>query len=264
MKEMNEDRNRRSRRGRRGLAVLAMAVGAMGVGSPQSARADDFWNTSVTNSDWNTAGNWQSGIPTSSSGVVRITSNFSSETVLLDVTPPTLTALAIGSTTNDGVDTLNQTLNFNINVGFEVIGGLGAVGSGVHTQSAGTNTYTSYLDVANDGGIGVYYLQNTGKIILTGTGGGQENLVVGDEGDGTFNQSGGTITSSVPLYLGYETGGVGGFHPGSGGTSTFGTTGSKPKPLHRLRRNHHRHLHDEQQRRYVHAHRQRQRLCGRW
>ena len=57
MKEMNEDRNRQSEHRRRSLAVLAMAVGAMGMGNPQSIRADDLWTGNSSNS-WNTSGNW--------------------------------------------------------------------------------------------------------------------------------------------------------------------------------------------------------------
>jgi fibronectin-binding autotransporter adhesin len=90
---------------------------------------------------------------------------------------------------------------------------VGDNGTGIFTQTGGTNTNTSgSLFIAFLGGsTGTYTLSNNNSSLSTG----QE--IVGDLGAGIFNQSGGSNSSSS-LAIGFE--------PGGTGTYTLSNTGS--------------------------------------
>ena len=120
---------------------------------------------------------------------------------------------------------------------------IGDLGTGTFTQTGGTNAVGSgsFLIVgAVSGSIGTYSLSDTG--ILTANG----EEYIGDEGAGTFNQSGGThtINGGQNLNLGYVNGSlgtynltagnvnvgdsvyVGGSNSGAGGTGVFNVSGN--------------------------------------
>ncbi len=99
-----------------------------------------------------------------------------------------------------GVLTLNAGSVINSLNGSEFFVGNGPNGNGTLTQNAGSITTNNWTVVGrNDGGAatGVYNM-NGGS--FTKTGGGQ--FIVGDNGNGTVNQTGGTITCNNEYWVG--------------------------------------------------------------
>ena len=90
---------------------------------------------------------------------------------------------------------------------------VGDAGRGTFTQTGGTHT-AGGLNVATAGGTGAYALGGTGTLVVNG------NALIGSGGIGTFTQTAGTNNVSGTLYLGF---------PGQGsattGTGTFNLSG---------------------------------------
>ena len=121
-------------------------------------------------------------------------------------------------------------------------------GTGTFTQTGGTNTVSRTLAVGAEGGLGTYDLSGgtlsstssdiggivigvkaggTGIFSLSGSGNVEAHReLVGNEGTGTFNQSGGTHTISLVLVMGNASGGNGTYNL-SGGTLDAGSAGNQ-------------------------------------
>jgi len=85
---------------------------------------------------------------------------------------------------------------------------VGNSGNGTFTQTGGTNSITSgsWLYIANNtGSIGTYTLSASASLIASG------NEQVGNNGNGTFTQTGGTNTISFDLQIGSQPGATGNF-----------------------------------------------------
>jgi hypothetical protein len=115
-----------------------------------------------------------------------------------------------------------QSSAVNLTVGNELIGYGVAGAHAAHTQSNGTNTNTGLLHLGFDtGSVGTYNLSGNGVLQA------QTNnalVYIGENGIGVFNQSGGSFTvgsvsANTPLYLGYAAGSSGTYNL-SGGTLT--------------------------------------------
>ena len=161
--------------------------------------------------------------------------NQSGGTITINSSDALAVGLQNGSTGNYSLSGGTLTAN-----GHEFIGDLG---TGTFTQTGGTNAVGSgsFLIVgAVSGSIGTYSLSDTG--ILTANG----EEYIGDEGAGTFNQSGGThtINGGQNMNLGYVNGSlgtynltagnvnvgdsvyVGGSNSGAGGMGVFNVSGN--------------------------------------
>jgi len=187
----------------------------------------DYWKDGISNGNWSGSNNWSatassgqdnSGPPDANANVYITHADAVSRVATLDENVAIQT-LQIGNT-GGGTDTLSQTSAFNLTMNSEQVGiGTGAVG--VHTQSAGTNTYSNALIVgASSGSSGTYNLSGTGNVNISASTTGALGMCVGENGSGTFNQSGGSVTvggaANANLYLGYN----------GGGTGTYALSGS--------------------------------------
>ena len=167
--------------------------------SPPPARADDTWN--VQSGDWSSAGNWSGGLPTSSTNA----DIYNGGTATITTTGDACSSLYLGNATGSGSVQMtvgSLTVNGNAVVGYS--------GTGNFTQSGGTNTITSELDLGNGSGSnGTYSLSGSGRLSTSGED-------VGDSGAGNFAQSGGTNAISGMLWLGYWSSGSGTYSLSSG------------------------------------------------
>ena len=94
---------------------------------------------------------------------------------------------------------------------------VGTAGTGTLNQSGGSNTISGGLDIGNQAGaLGTYMHSGSATLFVTGTAG----ETIGDNGTGTFIQTGGTNNASNLFYVGFET--------GSSGTYTLSGTGDFP------------------------------------
>ncbi|HEX4053872.1 MAG TPA: NF038122 family metalloprotease [Tepidisphaeraceae bacterium] len=92
---------------------------------------------------------------------------------------------------------------------------VGIAGTGTLNQSGGSNTISGGLDIGNQAGaLGTYMLSGSATLSVTDTAG----ETIGDNGTGTFIQTGGTNNASNLFYVGFET--------GSSGTYTLSGTGA--------------------------------------
>jgi hypothetical protein len=150
-----------------------------------------YWKNSAASGNWSGVGNWSAtgaagtdnaGPP--SGGVVQIVHNDTvNRTITLDRSA-NIYQLSIANT-GGGTDTLVQAGAFNLGMYQENIGS-----GGVHTQSAGLNTYGYALYVGSGTGSGAGTYNLSGGSILMDAQDAQAIAV----GDGAFNQSGGSIT----------------------------------------------------------------------
>jgi hypothetical protein len=161
--------------GRRRNKLLALALGAMPLCLCSTAWADRYWIDSVTAGSWSNGANWNStsatgsggaGAPGSSDNVYLQNTTSSAYTVALDESD-TISTLQIGDA-GGGTDTLSQTGTFNFSMATEQVAAA-SNSVGVHTQSAGTNTYSGVLYVGYGlKSVGTYNLSGTGAIGLSG------------------------------------------------------------------------------------------------
>ncbi|MFO0788977.1 MAG: hypothetical protein U0805_05930 [Pirellulales bacterium] len=172
---------------------------------PVTAEATKFWKNSITTGNWSTGNNWSGvsaagvdngGVPAANEQVRIVNTDGIARTVTLDTNPPALGLVSIdltgaGTTTN----TLLLTSGNNLTSGAMFIGGHNGVtptnGRGTVTQSAGTHTISSGVDLVvgyGAGSSGVYNLSGTGSLIAP------QSIFLGNSGTGTINQSAGTVT----------------------------------------------------------------------
>ncbi|MEJ2092337.1 MAG: hypothetical protein P8X65_09115 [Syntrophobacterales bacterium] len=167
------------------MAQPALAVTKQWVGTP-------------FNNLWTTASNWSpSGEPGAGDDVFVTQSGFFPKTVIYNTSSnPMLSALTVDAT-GWGNITLQQSGNA-LTADNETIG---LDGKGVYDQSGGSNTVntnprSSQLILGyNPTGKGTYNLSGSGSLLAS-------NEIIGSQGAGTFNQSGGTNTITQFLFLG--------------------------------------------------------------
>jgi T5SS/PEP-CTERM-associated repeat protein len=192
-----------------------------------------YWENGTPSGNWSSATPWSavgptgtdaSGPPTAADTVYIANTDALSHIVTLDQSD-TINSLQIGST-GGGTDTLSQTAAYNLTMQTEQVGA-GTASTAIHIQSAGTNSYASALIIgAGTLSSGTYSLSGNGALNIDSTGSGTgAGMFVGYNGNGTFNQSGGTVTVGNStlgnLYVGYNSAGAGTYLL-SGGTLSAG------------------------------------------
>ncbi len=104
-------------------------------------------------------------------------------------------------------DSISRMDGGSLNVRYQYVG---STGTGVFTQTGGTNSISSYLYLGyNSGSTGTYNLSGTGPLSAS-------IQYIGRSGTGTFIQTGGTNTISSNLYLGFNSGSSGTYNLNSG------------------------------------------------
>ncbi len=177
------------------------------------------------NGNWNNAANWSPvGVPASVDNVILGTNSttFQSGPAVVDFdysyAGQTLSNLTLDATGVNSSITLRQSSADSAMVALQVYVG-NTVGGNFYTQSAGSFNAQLFLVLGNEAG-------SSGAYTLTGGTFAASNLYVSFSGNGTFTQSGGTITipSSVGtgnLYVGFIGNGT---FTQSGGTNTISNT----------------------------------------
>ena len=276
------------------LVALAVAGAAGLVAAGRVRAASDYYSGPATGSsaNWNTAGNWSTGIPVAGDDVYLTglilgngTQLASGGNVLYDAaSSPQFNSLSICSS-NSGYIGLFWGTGSNLNATTETLaGGSTAATAAEISQASGTNTVgtlyvgsssydssqeglydlyggtvsggTEYIGAAGSQGVfsqialiyGSTYLygstlnsatsieigsaaQSIGVYNLTGSATGSDtattttaaDLTVGDNGTGTFNQSGGAVTIGGNLYLGRSSAGAVGTY-NLNATGSYGST----------------------------------------
>ena len=148
--------------------------------------ANYTWQLSSGVGDWSNTGDWGGAAPgpndyayISTGGTVAIT-QLGESCGSLAFNAGTITMTGGGLSTTNWED-------IGLNFGY---------GNVIFTQSGGTNSVYDFVLGAFSGSVGTYNL--TGGLLLC-----QNNDNVGDDGSGTFTQSGGTRSSSVGFEVGY-------------------------------------------------------------
>ncbi|HEY7089195.1 MAG TPA: hypothetical protein VH518_13955 [Tepidisphaeraceae bacterium] len=200
--EIDYGRIRCSRRRRLAAAVLAAAVLA-----PEIARCDSHW-TFDGDGSWSDTTKWFPFLPGPTDITLIVHGDAIARNVTLDVDASILD-LVIGNA-GTGTNTLTQNNNFNLTTQYEIVGNTnGSPGHGWHIQSAGSNMYTGSgtggLSVGGFYGTDLHGLPGLGGYVLSG-GAVQvnhANLAVGSGsgGQGTFNQSAGTVSVSNGTFV---------------------------------------------------------------
>jgi uncharacterized protein with beta-barrel porin domain len=226
---------RRMRQWQSVMGALALLLLLMPGGTARAANPN--WVAGIGN--WDTAGNWSTGVvPTSADdaivnnyGTAQIQSNDATALNLIVGNSVTGIGTGTGTVVQTGfTNTVDNNLTLGSQVGssgtyelsnsgsLEVKGDLnvGYSGTGLFKQTGGTNTVDNNLylgKIAPDlalgypGGVGTYELSKTGNLEVKG------DLIVGYQGTGTFNQTGGTNTVDNNLVIASQ--------PGSTGTYNF-------------------------------------------
>jgi T5SS/PEP-CTERM-associated repeat protein len=121
---------------------------------------------------------------------------------------------------NQGGGTLNATLDIGSSAGgngtYNLTGGtlnddliIGDAGAGTFNDTGGTQNVTGNLILGNQAGSqGTYTLSGTGTLNIVADAGGNRNLVVGDSGQGAYNQEHGTVVADN-LFIGEQAGSTG-------------------------------------------------------
>ncbi len=177
------------------LRFLGLAAAALLLLSSQPARADITWN--VPSGDWSVATNWSGGAAPTSTDNADI---FNGGTVTITESPEVCSTLSLGNTAGsgfaemlDGSLTVNASLYYNGEF-------VGSSGIGCFTQSGGTHTIFTYLEVgAASGSSGTYSLGKSGLLSAP-----TEQVGEGYGAVGFFTQTGGT-NSAGNLTVGCST-----------------------------------------------------------
>lgn len=201
-------------RNRRRLSFLTMAAApvlALLARPPLEAFGQTTYTWMGGNGNWSTSTNWNpNGVPGTVNGDTALidTNGASPVSVTYDYSGPasTLSDVTVdytGSATGGG-NTLSISSNLSLNVEIEYFG---EVGAGTADQGNGSNT------VQNSVALGVF-TGSSGTYVLSG--GYLTDVAgveaIGEEGNGTFNQTGGTNTEDLyNIYLGYEQGANGAY-----------------------------------------------------
>ncbi|MGO4882494.1 MAG: beta strand repeat-containing protein [Bryobacteraceae bacterium] len=134
----------------------------------------DAWNTG--SGDWSVAGNWTSGVPTSSSAVTI--GNTTSATVTEDLASASAASLSITSSNELYIapgNSLTVTGATNVSSGAELLVGTGD-GAG-NTLNSGSVTNSGTMDIGN------YYMTSSSTVNVTGTYTGTGGTLVVDSGN---------------------------------------------------------------------------------
>ncbi len=198
----------RSLRSLRFLAVgILAACLSLLLEAPLQA-ASIYWNVGA--GDWSTKTNWtpSTAVPgasdsafVSNGGTVAITQSGSAKYIYLGNN-----AADNGSATLSGTGSLTSVSCF-----------IGYSGTGVFTQTSGTNSVTSQLGIGMDvGGRGTYNLTTTASGVLASA----SSLILGSSGSGIFNQSGAQLVVLSGFILGDNVSGVGSYNLSNGGAAS--------------------------------------------
>jgi fibronectin-binding autotransporter adhesin len=205
------------RRGR--WAALAGAAGAVSLAAlPAYAINTDNWKGGSSN--WNSTGNWSSGIIPAAGDIVNVTgTNGLSFAVTYDF-PGSLTLGTLTIDLTNSGSTGSATLTMTGNTLASVLEYVGVSGVGLLKESAGINNVVGGTLALgqNTGSTGTYLLSGTGSLGSTGS------EILGNGGVGTLTQTGGNdnLTSGASVYLGSLTSGQGFYNLISGGLSLVG------------------------------------------
>jgi hypothetical protein len=222
---MNHNQRQCGRFTRRSLGIgqcVILGTISLPVAAP-FALATDTWTD--TSDNWTVPGDWSSGVPASGDDASIADSDGVSRTINYDYSgvPATLNSLTIDLT--GGTGTAANTLLIagnNLTAASEVIGNNG---SGAITQTGGINTINTQGFVGNNNGsTGIYNLSGTGVLVDNGF----LSIGAGTSANGTVNQSGGTATMTntgdgVTLILG-EVHGVGSYNLSGGSLTSYAET----------------------------------------
>ena len=219
-------------RKRRGAAALAFASMSL---VPVTASADKNWNTAVPDGSWNTASNWvESEVPVSSDNVFVSFNDTENHNISYDGAFSSELRLLLRNL-GSGTTTFLLPSETNLQVGTANIGGDGRA---VVTQSAGMFAATNAMRMADSASGNAVYNLYGGTLEASNT------EYVGENGNATFNQTGGQhyISSSgtySALSIGHNSGSSGSYHLsgtgelvafwntiGRSGSGTFTQTGS--------------------------------------
>ncbi len=164
---------------RRRLAILAILALVQFLPLTPADAVTYFWN--VDSGDWNVASNWDTDSPPPST----------------PSTPPTTSDNAIIDNSGTAIiSTGDPATALNLTVG-------GSIGPGTVQHSGNSLTVGETLILGVDSGSsGEYYLYEDSSSPTLGVTG---NLIVGHEGSGYFEQSGGAVTVGQDLILGNQT-----------------------------------------------------------
>ena len=201
---------------RRAAALLAAAV--LSLAPLRSTRAVTDTYTGPDGGNWNTAANWTT---TGSTHVVPANGDDAVLNGNATITSVNFNANYSGNGLNSltldspgtGSMTLKQTAASTLIAGTETIGNTTHLNA--YTQSAGTNTVTGVLTIANGSNATGNYTLSGGNLNTATTGSVftlSENI--GESGTGTFTQSGGSHTVGTPavnqtLIIGDQASGLG-------------------------------------------------------
>jgi len=211
----------------RNIVSISLIVVVVLTASALAPGATVLWQAGT--GDWSVDANWDGGEPVSgdvtsirNGGTAQVTSSGeitydltvgyqSGEVGTLDISGGSLTVehyltLARYGTGASTVGTVNMT-GGTISAVREYIGDGAGANGGVFNHSGGTNTVSDYLPIGDDASsTGAYNLSGTGILNLTGSTA-EFGMTVGNNGTGTFNQTGGTINGDRKVKVGrYGTG----------------------------------------------------------
>ncbi|WP_279613468.1 ESPR domain-containing protein, partial [Burkholderia pyrrocinia] len=232
-------------------AATAGALCAFALANPWTAQAATSWN--VSSGDWTTAGNWTSGVPTSTTQTIIGNGGAATLGVSSPVTDGT-GQLIVGNRANGILVERNgsklTSTSTTLGNASGVTGGMSVIGSGtsfttsggltVGNSGPGTLTISSGAAATSSSATILGNVSgSTGAITVTGSGSKLADsagfMYVGNAGTGalTANNSD-SVTTASNLYVGNTGTGVGTLTIGSGGSFSFGgavilgnSTGSK-------------------------------------
>jgi autotransporter-associated beta strand protein len=180
---------------------FALAVAAILLVAVSQAQGDVYWSASA--GDWSVASNWGGTLPTGSDTACIANGGTASVTQLGE----TCGTLRLGGSAGSG--TLQMTGGSLYATSYQYVGDSG---TGIFTQSGGTNSIGGTLWLGNNpGGSGTYNLSGSGLLSAA-----YEEIGFSG-GAGSFTQSGGTHSVSGELFLGPQ--------PGSSGTYNLSGSG---------------------------------------
>jgi hypothetical protein len=182
--------------------TVVVAIEFMVAPAAAQPAADKNWIAGTGN--WNVPGNWSHGVPTGGDAVNIVFTDGIARTVTYDVSAPALGLLTIDLTgPGASASTLSMASNHSLTAAAIIVGGYSGItglptsGRGALTQSAGTTTISSGVDLGlgyGTGSSGTYTLSG-GALVAS------QNEFIGLSGAGTFNHSGGTNSLITPNWF---------------------------------------------------------------
>lgn len=193
-----------------------------------SSGADTFW-TGTTSTAWNTPTNWNTNlVPAGVNTFVNITpANIATISANISATPVDILVGQGGGTNgrlihNAGTATTGDNNWLIIARGggtgrYDLSNADGSIGSG--SMTVGNNGGGGRLYVGTDtGSTGIVNVNTTGTLIT------RNDLVIGENGNGTFNLTAGTVTNGGWNFIGRDGSGVGNFTQTGGSLTNTGRT----------------------------------------